>query len=45
MIVDKVAIDFDVFGSFMKNVIVSNLNSTVVIIMERNKRRIDAQVL
>ena len=45
MMADKVAVALDVFGYFIKNVIVSNLNSTMVITMERNKRRIDAQVL
>ena len=43
---NKVAVDLNVLGFFMKDIIVSNLNSTVVITMERNMRqRIYAQVL
>ena len=43
---NKVAVDLDVLDSFMKDVIVYNLNNIVVITMDRNKRwRINAQVL
>ena len=34
MVGDKVTIILDVFGSFMKNIIMSNLNSTTIVIMK-----------
>ena len=44
MMVDKVIVDLDVFSSFMKDVIGSNLNNIGVITVERNRWRIYAQV-
>ena len=38
----KVAVDLDMFGSFMKNVIMGNLNSAMVITVKSNRRRINA---
>ena len=38
MIMDKMTIDFDVFSPFMEDIIVSNMNGTLVIIIKRSSR-------
>ena len=38
MITYKMTIDFDVFSPFMKNIIVSNMNGTLVVIIKRSRR-------
>ena len=38
MITDKMTINFDVFISFMKDIIVSNMNGTLVVIIKRSSR-------
>ena len=45
MMTNKMTVDLDVFGSFMKDIIVSNLNSTVVVTMKRNRWRVYSQIL
>ena len=36
MITDKMTIDLDVFNSFMEDIIVSNMNGTLVVIIKRS---------
>jgi len=43
MVPNKVAIDFNMFGTFMKNRIVSNMNGGLVVTMQACKRRLKAQ--
>ena len=38
IITDKITIDLDVFSLFMEDIIVSNMNDTLVIIIKRNNR-------
>ena len=38
MIIDKMTIDLDVFSPFMKDIIVSNMNDTLVVAIKRNNR-------
>ena len=38
MITDKMTIDLDVFNPFMEDIIVSNMNGTLVIIIKRSSR-------
>ena len=38
MITDKMTIDLDVFSLFMEDIIVSNMNSTLVVTIKRNSR-------
>ena len=38
MIMDKMTIDLDVFSSFMEDIIVSNMNGTLVITIKRSDR-------
>ena len=38
MITDKMTIDFDVFSSFMEDIIVSNMNDTLVVTIKRSSR-------
>ena len=38
MITDKMTIDLDVFSSFMEDIIVSNMNGTLVVTIKRSKR-------
>ena len=38
MITDKVTIDLDVFSPFMENIIVSNMNNTLVVTIKRSSR-------
>ena len=38
MIIDKMTIDLDVFSLFMEDIIVSNMNGTLVVTIKRNKR-------
>ena len=38
MIMDKMTIDLDVFSSFMEDIIVSNMNGTLVVTTKRNSR-------
>ena len=35
---DKMIIDLDVFGSLVENIIASNLNSTLIVIIDRSNR-------
>ena len=41
MITDKMTIDLDVFSLFMEDIIVSNMNGTLVIIIKRSSRVIN----
>jgi hypothetical protein len=36
---DKVTIDLDVFGPLVENIIVSNLNSTSIVTIDRSSRK------
>lgn len=36
MLTNNIAIDFDVFGAFMKNIIMSYLNDTLIVTIENN---------
>ena len=36
MITDKMTIDLDVFSSFMEDIIVSNMNGTLVVAVKRS---------
>ena len=38
MITDKMTINLDMFSSFMKNIIVSNINGTLVVTIKRSSR-------
>ena len=38
MITDKMTIDLDVFSLFMEDIIVSNMNGTLVVTMKRSGR-------
>ena len=38
MITDKMTIDFDVFSPFMEDIIVSNINGILVVIIKRSSR-------
>ena len=38
MITDKMTIDLDVFSPFMEDIIVSNMDSTLVVIINRSSR-------
>ena len=38
MITDKMTIDLDVFSLFMKDIIVSNMNDTLVVTIKRSSR-------
>ena len=39
MITDKMIINLDVFSPFMEDIIVSNMNSTLVVTIKRSSRR------
>ena len=39
MIADKMTIDLDVFSPFMEDIIVSNMNDTLVVIIKRSSRK------
>ena len=43
MFSNKVTIDFNMFGTFMKNQVVSNMNGGPVVTMQACKRRLKAQ--
>ena len=36
---DKMTIDFNVFSSFMEDIILSNMNNTLVVTINRNSKR------
>ena len=38
MIMDKMTINLDVFSLFMEDIIVSNINDTLIVTIERNSR-------
>ena len=38
IIIDKMTIDLDVFSPFMEDIILSNLNGTLVVTIKRNSR-------
>ena len=38
MIMDKMTIDLDVFSSFMEDIIVTNINGTLVVTIRRSSR-------
>ena len=38
MITDKMTIDLDVFSLFVEDIIVSNMNGTLVVIIKRSSR-------
>ena len=38
MTMDKMTIDLDVFSLFMEDIIVSNMNGTLIVIMKRSSR-------
>ena len=38
IIMDKITIDLDVFSLFMEDIIVSNMNGTLVVIIKRSRR-------
>ena len=38
MITDKMTIDLDVFNSFMEDIIVSNMNGTLVVTIKRSNK-------
>lgn len=40
MLANKVAIDLDMFGLFMKNIIMSNLNGTLIITVENSGKNL-----
>ena len=39
MITDKIIINLDVFSLFMEDIIVSNMNDTLVVTIKRNSKR------
>ena len=39
MITDKITIDLDVFSPFMEDIIVSNMNGTLIVTIKRSGRR------
>ena len=39
MITDKMTIDLDVFSPFMEDIIVSNMNDILVVIIKRSSKR------
>ena len=39
MITDKMTIDLDIFSPFMEDIIVSNMNDTLVVTIKRNSKR------
>ena len=39
MITDKMTIDLNMFSSFMEDIIVSNMNDTLVVTIKRNNKR------
>ena len=39
MITDKMTIDLDMFSSFIEDIIVSNMNDTLVVTIKRNSKR------
>ena len=39
MITDKMTIDLDMFSPFMEDIIVSNMNGTLVVTIKRSSRR------
>ena len=39
MITDKMTIDLDVFSPFMEDIIVSNMNDTLLVTIKRSSRR------
>ena len=39
MITDKMTIDLNMFSSFMEDIIVSNMNDTLVVTIKRNSKR------
>ena len=39
IITDKMTIDLDMFSLFMEDIIVSNMNDTLVVIIKRSSRR------
>ena len=39
IITDKMTIDLDMFSLFMENIIVSNMNGTLVVTIKRSSRR------
>ena len=39
MITDKMTIDLDMFSPFMEDIIVSNINDTLVVTIKRNSKR------
>ena len=41
MLIDKMTINLNVFGLFMKDIIVSNLNGTSIITIKRNEKDVD----
>ena len=41
MITDKMTIDLDVFNSFMEDIIVSNMNGTLVVTIKRVAKNVD----
>ena len=38
MITDKITIDLDVFSLFMEDIIVSNMNGTLIVTIKRSSR-------
>ena len=38
IITDKMTIDLDVFNPFMKNIIMSNINGTLIVTIKRSSR-------
>ena len=38
MIIDKMTIDLDVFSPFIEDIIVSNMNGTLVVIIKKSSR-------
>ena len=38
MITDKMTIDLDVFNQFMEDIIVSNMNGTLIVTIKRSSR-------
>ena len=41
MIMDKMTIDLDMFRSFMEDIIVSNMNGILVVIIKKSSKRYD----
>ena len=39
MITDKMTIDLNVFSPFMEDIIVSNMNDTLIIVIKKSSRR------